>query len=164
MSIIIKNGDITKLKVDAIVNPANSSLLGGGGCDGAIHFAAGSELLQECKTLNGCDKGEAKITKGYDLPAKYIIHTVGPIFGHENGNEKGILTSCYVNCFKLARKYKIKTIALPNIGTGCFKFPKDEAAEIAINVARKYLDDFDKIIFVCFLEFDYNIYNSLIKQ
>jgi len=164
MSIIIKNGDITKLKVDVIINPACSSLLGGGGCDGAIHFAAGPQLLEECKILGGCKTGEVKITKGYNLPAKHIIHTVGPIFGHENGNEKEILTRCYVNSFKLAKEYKLKTIAFPNIGTGCFKFPKDQAAEIAINVARQYLNDFDVIIFVCFLELDYNIYNNLIKQ
>jgi O-acetyl-ADP-ribose deacetylase (regulator of RNase III) len=154
----IIQSDITKLKVDAIVNPANSSLLGGGGCDGAIHQAAGPELLEECKTLNGCSKGEAKITKGYNLPAKYIIHTVGPVYGHENGKEKEILTNCYINSLELAKEYKIKIIAFPNIGTGVFRYPKDEAAEIAINTTKQYLNDFKEIVFVCYLELDYNIY------
>ncbi len=154
-------GDITKIKTDAIVNPANKSLLGGGGCDGAIHQTAGPKLLKECISLNGCEKGEAKITKGYNLPAKYIIHTVGPVFGYENDKEQDILTNCYINTFKLAKEYKIKTIAFPNIGTGCFRYPKDEAAEIAINVAKQFLDDFNEITFVCFTELDYRIYNEL---
>jgi len=114
--------------------------------------------------LKGCDKGEAKITKGHNLLAKYIIHTVGPVFGHENGKEKEILTNCYINSFKLAKEYKIKKIAFPNISTGCFRYPKDEAAEIAINVAKQFLDDFDEIIFVCFTELDYNIYIKIILK
>jgi O-acetyl-ADP-ribose deacetylase len=156
-------GDITKIETEAIVNPANKSLFGGGGCDGAIHKAAGQKLLKECISLNGCNKGESKITKGHNLPAKYIIHTVGPVFGHENGKEKEILTNCYVNTFQLAKKYKIKTIAFPNISTGCFRYPKDKAAEIAINIAKQFLDDFDEIIFVCFTELDYNIYYKFLN-
>jgi len=164
MNLSIIQSDITKINADAIVNPANETLLGGGGCDGAIHISAGSKLSEECKTLNGCRKGEAKITKGYNLPAKYIIHTVGPIYGQENGNEKQILTNCYVNCFKLAKKNKIETIAFPCIGTGCYKFPKDEAAKIAISVAKRYVDYFREIIFVCFSELDYKIYQKLIND
>lgn len=164
MAIEVINGDITKINVDAIINPANETLLGGGGCDGTIHNAAGSNLLKECRTLNGCKKGEAKITKGYNLPAKYIIHTVGPIYGQENGKESEILTSCYINCFKIARNNKIKTIAFPCISTGCYKFPKDEAARIAIKVAKRYINDFEKIIFVCFSELDYKLYQKLIDN
>jgi O-acetyl-ADP-ribose deacetylase (regulator of RNase III) len=157
----IIHSDIIQLSVDAIVNPANKTLLGGGGCDGVIHQAAGPELLKECRSLNGCEKGNAKITKGYNLPSKYIIHTVGPVFGHEDGKEKEILTNCYINSFNLAKQRKIKTIAFPNISTGCFRYPKDEAAEIAIEVAKQYLDDFDEIIFVCYLELDYYVYKKL---
>lgn len=163
MNIVVVHSDITKIKVDAIVNPANETLLGGGGCDGMIHFAAGDGLLEECKKLDGCKKGEAKITKGYNLPAKYIIHTVGPVFGHEDGKEKEILESCYENSFALAKKHGLKTIAFPAIGTGCFRFPKDEAAMIAVNVARKYKNDFEEIIFVCFMELDFKIYNNLLQ-
>jgi len=161
--IYIKLGDITKVDVDAIVNPANETLLGGGGCDGAIHIAAGAELLKECRNLNGCRKGEAKITKGYNLPAKYIIHTVGPIYDQEYGKEKEILTNCYNNCFELAKGNKVKTIAFPCISTGCYKFPKDEAAKIAIRIAKHYINSFKKIIFVCFSELDYKIYKDLLK-
>jgi len=159
--ISIKLGDITKQAVDVIVNPANQNLLGGGGCDGMIHFAAGDKLLEECKTLGGCQQGEAKITKGYNLPARFVIHTVAPIFGHEEGREREILTNCYINSFELAKKHGLKSIAFPCVGTGCFKFPKDEAAKIAINVAKKYVDNFDTIEFICFAEFDFNIYNKL---
>ncbi|MFA5109296.1 MAG: O-acetyl-ADP-ribose deacetylase [Patescibacteria group bacterium] len=164
MNLFVVQSDITKIAVDAIVNPANETLLGGGGCDGAIHNAAGSNLLKECRTLNGCKKGEAKITEGYNLPAKHIIHTVGPVYGQENGEEDEILTNCYHNCFKLAKENKIKTIALPCISTGCYKFPKDEAAKIAIKVAKQYADNFEKIIFVCFSELDYRIYQKLINN
>jgi O-acetyl-ADP-ribose deacetylase len=159
--ISIKLGDITTEAVDAIVNPADNALLGGGGCDGAIHFSAGPELLEECKTLGGCKTGEAKITKGYNLPAKFIIHTVGPVFGLENGKEEELLTNCYLNCFELAKKKGIKSIAFPCISTGVFKYPADEAAKIATAVAKKYTDNFEKIIFICFTERDFNIYNNL---
>lgn len=164
MNITAVHSDITKTKADAIVNPANESLLGGGGCDGMIHYAAGHELLEECKTLGGCHKGEVKITKGYNLPAKHVIHTVGPMFGHENGKEKKILKNCYINSFELGKENKIKTIAFPAIGTGCYHFPKDQAALIATSVARKYEKDFDKIIFVCFLELDYQIYKKILDK
>lgn len=161
----IKQGDITKKKIDVIVNPANESLLGGGGLDGQIHFLAGPKLLEECKNLNGCKKGEAKITKGYELPSEYIIHTVGPIFGYENGNEKIILENCYLNCLSLATKYELKSIAFPAIATGSFKFPKDEAAKIALSTVRKYIAKnkhyFKKIIFVLFTELDYKIYKEI---
>ncbi len=157
-------GDITRCVADAITNPANETLLGGGGCDGAIHDAAGSSLLKECQTLNGCQKGEAKITKGYNLPAKYIIHTVGPIYGQENGKESEILTDCYINCFEIAKDNKIKTIAFPCISTGCYKFPRDEAARVAIRVAKQYINTFEKIIFVCFSELDYKLYQKLIDS
>lgn len=160
----IIQGDITTTRVDAVINPANETLLGGGGCDGAIHNSAGSDLLKECRTLNGCKKGEAKITKGYNLPAKYIIHTVGPIYGQENGKENEILTNCYINCFEIARDNKIKTIAFPCISTGCYKFPKDEAARIAIKVVKRYSNSFEKIIFVCFSELDYRLYQKLINS
>lgn len=164
MSLSVIQSDITKINADAIINPANETLLGGGGCDGAIHNAAGPDLLKECQALNGCKKGEAKITKGYNLTAKYIIHTVGPIYEHENSEDDKILTNCYINCFKLAKENKIKTIAFPCIGTGCYRFPKDEAAKIAIKVARQYVGGFEKIIFVCFSELDYKIYQKLIDS
>lgn len=163
MNLIVIQSDITKIGADAIVNPANETLLGGGGCDGVIHNVAGPSLLKECQTLNGCKKGEAKITKGYNLPAKYIIHTVGPIYGQESGKESEILASCYINCFEIAKDNKIKTIAFPCISTGCYRFPKDEAARIAIKVAKRYSNNFEKIIFVCFSELDYKIYQKLIN-
>lgn len=161
---IIKT-DITTLKADAIVNAANKSLLGGGGIDGAIHFAAGRELLNECLLLGGCNTGEAKMTKGYNLPAKYIIHTVGPVYGHENGQEESLLAACYKNSLLVAKKNKLKTIAFPCISTGVFRFPKDEAANIAINTVKEFIvehpDSFKEIIFVVYDEQDYEIYNNL---
>ncbi|MCX7589608.1 MAG: O-acetyl-ADP-ribose deacetylase, partial [Patescibacteria group bacterium] len=137
--ITLIKGDITKQKVEAIVNAANKTLLGGGGVDGAIHKAAGPELLEECKKLGGCQTGEAKITKGYNLPAKYVIHTVGPIFGKENGKEAELLVSCYRNSLFLAKKYKIKTIAFPSISTGVYGYPKKEAAEIVIKTIKEFI-------------------------
>ncbi|HED07491.1 MAG TPA: O-acetyl-ADP-ribose deacetylase [Ignavibacteria bacterium] len=156
-------GDITKLKVDAIVNAANTSLLGGGGVDGAIHRAAGKELLEECKTLNGCPTGEAKITKGYNLPAKYVIHTVGPVWNGGKHNEEKLLASCYKNSLKLAIENKIKSIAFPAISTGVYRFPLELATKIAIGEVKDFLsnnDTFEKIIFVCFDERTYNSYNK----
>lgn len=161
----ILQADITTLSVDVIVNAANETLLGGGGVDGAIHSAAGPELLAECKTLGGCRKGEAKITNGYNLPAKYVIHTVGPVYGQENGQEDKILANCYNNCLRLAKEQGCKTIAFPCISTGAFRFPKDEAAKIAVNTVRQFIeqnDCFEKIIFVAFEDLDFNIYQKIL--
>ena len=163
---IIK-GDITKQKVDAIVNAANNSLLGGGGVDGAIHRAAGPELLKECKKLNGCATGEAKITGGYRLPAKYVIHTVGPIWRGGNNEEDEYLAMCYENCFRLAEKYNIKTIAFPAISTGAYGFPLERATKIAVARTKKFLENntsIEKVIFVCFDERTYECYKKLLKM
>jgi O-acetyl-ADP-ribose deacetylase (regulator of RNase III) len=149
----IIQGDITKQKVDAIVNAANTSLLGGGGVDGAIHRAAGSELLEFNKKLGGCPTGEAKISPGFKLPAKYILHTVGPVWNGGNRNEDKLLADCYRNSLKLAVENGIKTIAFPSISTGAYRFPRERAAKIAIAETKKFLeknDSLEKIIFVCF--------------
>jgi O-acetyl-ADP-ribose deacetylase len=148
---IIKT-DITTLQVDVIVNAANRSLLGGSGVDGAIHWAAGPELLAECRTLNGCDTGDAKITKAYRLPAKHVIHTVGPIWHDGTRNETELLRSCYVNTFRLARQYNLKSIALPAISCGAYGFPLLKATRIAMSVAREQAatGDLEQIIFVPF--------------
>lgn len=158
--------DITKLEVDAIVNAANKSLLGGGGVDGAIHRAAGSELLEECKTLNGCETGEAKITKGYHLPAKFVIHSVGPVWHGGQSNESELLANCYKNSLKLALENNIKTIAFPNISTGVYGFPKDKAAETAIKTVTGFLNQknrIEKVYFVCFDNENYSLYQKLLK-
>jgi O-acetyl-ADP-ribose deacetylase (regulator of RNase III) len=158
-------GDITKLNVDAIVNAANTSLLGGGGVDGAIHRAAGPELLQECRTLNGCKTGEAKITKGYNLPAKFVIHTVGPIWSGGKNNEEELLANCYRNSLMLAIENGITSIAFPAINTGVYHFPLEKATRIAITETNKFLkenDKIDKVIFVAFDEKTYNVYNQLL--
>jgi len=157
----IHKSDITKLKVDAIVNAANTSLLGGGGVDGAIHRAAGKELLEECKTLNGCAAGEAKITKGYNLPAKYVIHTVGPVWNGGKHNEDELLASCYHNSLKIAVENGIKSIAFPAISTGVYRFPLERATKIAIDEVIKFLnnnDEIEKVIFAAFDEQTYNYY------
>ncbi|MFA4852636.1 MAG: O-acetyl-ADP-ribose deacetylase [Bacteroidales bacterium] len=159
----IIQGDITKLEVDCIVNAANTSLLGGGGVDGAIHRAAGKELLGECKMLNGCKTGDAKITKGYKLPAKFVIHTVGPVWYGGNNNEESLLASCYRNSLMLAIKNNIETIAFPNISTGVYRFPKEKAAEIAITEVERFLKENNSIvevIFVCFDMENLNLYKS----
>ncbi|PLX14159.1 MAG: O-acetyl-ADP-ribose deacetylase [Marinilabiliales bacterium] len=156
-------GDITKMEVDAVVNAANKSLLGGGGVDGAIHRAAGPELLEECRVLNGCETGEAKITKSYMLTAKYIIHTVGPVWHGGEKNEPELLANCYKNSLQVALKNKVKTLAFPNISTGVYRFPKTMAAGIAIRTVNKFLKEQKKIktvYFVCFDEENYDIYKE----
>jgi len=160
-------GDITKLNVDAIVNAANTSLLGGGGVDGAIHRAAGPELLQECKTLNGCKTGEAKITNGYNLPAKFVIHTVGPIWNGGKNNEEDLLANCYRNSLGLTVENGIRSIAFPAISTGVYHFPLEKATEIAIIETKIFLQEnnnIDKVIFVAFDEKTFNIYNQLLHS
>ncbi|MEL7567749.1 MAG: O-acetyl-ADP-ribose deacetylase [Dehalobacterium sp.] len=157
-------GDITKQNVDAIVNAANKSLLGGGGVDGAIHEAAGPELLAECRKLNGCNTGEAKITKGYKLPAKWVIHTVGPIWHGGNDGEDMLLAACYRNSLELAVKNGIKTIAFPSISTGVYRFPVDRAAAIAVREIKRFLktdDSIEKVVMVCFNENVYGVYKAL---
>ena len=159
--------DITKLQIDAIVNAANSRLLGGGGVDGAIHRAAGSELLEECKTLNGCPTGEAKITSGYQLPAKYVIHTVGPVWRGGNNNKAVLLENCYKNSLLLAQTYNCETIAFPNISTGIYGYPKQDAAEIAIRTVKDFLKTnktFSKVYFVCFDDYNFSIYSKLLRK
>ena len=154
--IILHKGDITRLEVDAIVNAANKSLLGGGGVDGAIHRAAGEELLVACTKLNGCKSGEAKITSGFKIPAKYIIHTVGPIYKDGRNNEAELLASCYINSLKLALDNGIKSVAFPNISTGVYRYPKLEAAQIAIRIIKNFLKQNSKFEQIAFCIFDGN--------
>ncbi len=157
-------GDITKIKADAIVNAANTTLLGGGGVDGAIHAAAGPELLEECRTLGGCETGQAKITGGHDLPARYIIHTVGPVWHGGKSGEEELLGSCYRNSLELARKYSLRSIAFPSISTGAYRFPVDKAAKIAVAAVKKFITEnpgvFEKVIFVLFSERDLDVYKK----
>lgn len=142
--------NIVTLKVDAIVNAANTSLLGGGGVDGAIHRAAGPQLLAECRTLNGCKTGQAKITRGYQLPAKYVIHTPGPVWHGGHAGEADLLASCYRTTLALAEKYSIKTIAYPAISCGVYGYPLEQAVAIAVRECRAAASDFEQIIFACF--------------
>ena len=167
LKIEIHRGDITKLKVDAIVNAANTTLLGGGGVDGAIHRAAGKELLDECKKLNGCKTGEVKITKGFNLSANYVIHTVGPVWNGGNHNEDELLSSCYRNSLKLAVENGINSIAFPAISTGVYSFPLERATKIAIDEVTKFLSDNDvieKVIFVAFDDTTYNCYEEILNS
>ncbi len=157
-------GDITKIKVDAIVNAANPQLNGGGGVDGAIHSAAGHELLDECLKLNGCDVGEAKITKAYALPAKFVIHTPGPIWVDGKHNEAQLLKNSYWNSLLLAKENGCKSVSFPNISTGVYGFPKIEAAHIALETVVKFLNEVDNtldVTFVCFDNVNYKIYQEL---
>jgi O-acetyl-ADP-ribose deacetylase (regulator of RNase III) len=159
----IVQGDITTQAVDAIVNAANNSLLGGGGVDGAIHHAAGANLLEECRTLGGCETGGAKITKGYNLHAKFIIHTVGPIWQDGNHHEDKLLASCYRNSFALARKNHIRTLAFPSISTGIYRFPVERASHLALQEIIKELEtnmNIERVIIVCFNQETYEAYRT----
>ncbi|HNY12369.1 MAG TPA: O-acetyl-ADP-ribose deacetylase [Candidatus Wallbacteria bacterium] len=159
-------GDITKLSVDAIVNAANNSLLGGGGVDGAIHRAAGPELLAECRSLNGCDTGDAKITRGYGLKAKFVIHTVGPVWRGGGNGEGELLASCYRKCLELAVETSIKTIAFPCISTGVYSFPIKTAADIAFKEISEFIKTnncIEKIFIVCFDKNNFDAYSNLIR-
>jgi O-acetyl-ADP-ribose deacetylase (regulator of RNase III) len=160
-------GDITTLRVDAIVNAANSSLLGGGGVDGAIHRAAGPRLLAECRTLKGCKEGEAKITAGYELLAKHVIHTVGPVWSNGRNNEPEVLASCYRNSLRIASERKLKSIAFPGLSTGVYGYPKDAAALVAVSTAKKFLatsSSIEEIIFCCFSREDLELYRRLLPD
>jgi O-acetyl-ADP-ribose deacetylase (regulator of RNase III) len=165
MAIELFTGDITALKVDAIVNAANRSLLGGGGVDGAIHRAAGPELLEECRDLDGCDTGQAKMTKGYRLPARYIIHTVGPVWHGGSSGEPELLASCYRSSLLLAAENGIRSIAFPAISCGVYGYPLEQAANIAINTCIDFLSTnqrIDRLIFACFDGSTRNVYQRIL--
>lgn len=159
----IQQTDITLLDVDAIVNAANNSLLGGGGVDGAIHRAAGPELLEACRKLNGCETGQAKITPGFLLPAKWVIHTVGPVWKGGSQGEAELLASCYHNSLQLALENNVLTIAFPAISTGVYGYPKEEAVRIALTEMDRFQNKFDKIIAVCHGREVYDLYKRLLQ-
>jgi len=170
MEIEIIKGDITNIAADAIVNAANSSLLGGGGVDGAIHRKGGKAILEECIKIRnkqgGCPTGQAVITTGGNLPCRYVIHTVGPVWTGGTNNEADLLSSCYTSSLNIARAHNLKTVAFPNISTGIYRFPKDLAARIAIDTTQNFPEaaSFDKIIFVCYDAENYTLYNDILKQ
>jgi len=160
-------GDITQLSVDAIVNAANTSLLGGGGVDGAIHRAAGPGLLAECRGLNGCETGDAKITQGYNLPADWVIHTVGPVWRDGNHGEETLLASCYYRSLELAKQNNIRNIAFPAISTGAYRFPPERAARIAVGTVKQVLEEkttIEKAIFVCFSKQSSNHHRQAVQE
>ncbi len=162
----IIEGDLTKMEVDAIVNAANNSLLGGGGVDGAIHRAAGPELLAETRTIGGCPTGEARVSKGYRLPAKWVIHTVGPIWRGGQNNEENLLAACYRNSLKAAQELGLKSVAFPSISTGAYGFPLERATEIALKETREFLETAENlnVTFVCFGEKAFRTYEELFER
>ena len=165
--IAVIEGDITQQQVDAIVNAANTSLLGGGGVDGAIHQAAGPGLLDECRQLKGCKTGDAKITRGYNLSADWVIHTVGPVWQDGKHNEDELLASCYRRCLELAEQYEIRTLAFPAISTGVYRFPLQRAARIAVSEVKMFLEghhSLELVNFVCFNRQSYNCYLAAVKE
>lgn len=169
MEIKLIKGDITKINTEAIVNAANSSLLGGGGVDGAIHRAGGKKILEECMEIRNrrgkCKTGEAVVTTGGNLPAKYVIHTVGPVWNGDEEKESKLLANCYHNSLRLAESLNVKTIAFPNISTGIYRFPKELAAKIAIDEVKNFTSEIiEKVIFVCFDDENEEIYRTLLKE
>ncbi|MCO6174651.1 O-acetyl-ADP-ribose deacetylase [Flavobacterium sp. NRK F10] len=167
MEIKLIQGDITQIKAEGIVNAANTSLLGGGGVDGAIHKAGGKLILEECIAIRnrqgGCNVGEAVITTAGNLPAKYVIHTVGPVWNGNKTEKEQLLASCYSNCLRIAEEYQLKTIVFPNISTGIYRFPKDRAAKIAIDTIKQFqTQSIQEITFVCFDEENYKLYQQLL--
>jgi O-acetyl-ADP-ribose deacetylase (regulator of RNase III) len=160
-------GDITRQRVEAVVNAANTSLLGGGGVDGAIHRAAGPELLAECRTLGGCATGQAKITRGYKLPAKWVIHTVGPVWHDGRHDEDELLAGCYRSCFALVEQHGIKTVAFPSISTGAYGFPMDRAARIAVRETKQFLErnrSVEQVMLVCFGASALEIHQAALRE